>query len=122
MTVFDFTIRAQRESAAAQFDIVSVKPTQPGTRGGPGPFVQTEPGHLIARGPLVFFIEYAYGVAGTYVDGGPAWLRSDRYDIDARQAVDAQAFATMPAMMQAALADRFKLQVHREGYGARRTT
>jgi uncharacterized protein (TIGR03435 family) len=76
--------------------------------------VQTEPGHLIARGTLSFFIEYAYGVNSGYVDGGPAWLRSDRYDIDARQGADAQSFATMPVMTQTALADRFKLVTHRE--------
>ena len=111
---FDFAVGAQRGPVTAQFEIVSVKPTPPGARGGPGPFVQTEPGHLVARGPLVFLIEYAYGVNGTYIDGGPGWLRSDRYDVDARQPADAQSFATMPAMMQAALSDRFKLQVRRE--------
>ena len=104
----------QSGPATLQFEVVSVKPTQPGSRGGPGPFVQTEPGHLVARGPLIFFLEYAHGVNGTYIDGGPDWLRSDRYDIDARQANDAQAFATMPAMMQAVLVDRFRLRVHRE--------
>lgn len=98
-----------------RFEVVSVKPTQPGTtRGGPGPYVQTEPGHLVARGTLAFFIEYAYGVHATNVDGGPSWLRSERFDIDARQAADAQSFVTMPAMMRAALSDRFKLQVRRE--------
>jgi uncharacterized protein (TIGR03435 family) len=104
----------QRGPATPRFDVVSVKPAQPGARGGPGPFVQTEPGHLVARGTLAFFIEYADGVNDANVDGGPGWLRSDRYDIDARQAADAQSFATMPVMMRNGLADRFGLQVHRE--------
>lgn len=91
-----------------------MKPTQPGSRGGPGPFVQSEPGHLVARGSAQFLIEYAYGHNGMYVQGGPDWIRADRFDVDARQPSDAQSYATMPAMMQRALADRFKLAVHRE--------
>ena len=39
----------QSGPATLQFEVVSVKPTQPGSRGGPGPFVQTEPGHLVAQ-------------------------------------------------------------------------
>ena len=50
------------------FEVVSVKPTQPGSRGGAGPFVNTEPGRLSARGTLLFFVEYAYGVNGIYVE------------------------------------------------------
>ncbi len=91
-----------------------MKPTQPGSRGGPGPFVQTEPGHLVARGSVQFLIEYAFGHNGMYVEGGPDWIRADRFDIDARQPSNAQSYATMPAMMQRALADRFKLAVHRD--------
>jgi len=106
--------RVPQGGSASQFDVVSIKQTPPAARGGPGPFVQTEPGHLVARGTLAFFIEYAYGVNGMYVDGGPDWLRSDRFDIDARQPADAQSFAAMPVMMKGALADRFQLQVHRE--------
>jgi len=100
--------------AGPGFEVVSVKPTQPGSRGGPGPFVNTETGRLSARGTLAFFIEYAYAVNGSYVEGGPGWIRSDRFDIDARQPANAQSFATMTAMMRTALADRFRLGVHRE--------
>jgi uncharacterized protein (TIGR03435 family) len=99
---------------ADHFEVVSVKPTQPGSRGGPGPFVNTEPGRLAARGTLGFFIEYAYGINGSYLEGGPDWIRSDRFDIDARQPSNAQSFATMTVMMRTALADRFRLGVHRE--------
>lgn len=96
------------------FEVFSVKPTPPGSRGGPGPFVNTEPGRLVARGTLAFFIEYAYGINGSYLEGGPDWIRSDRFDIEAHQPSNAQSFATMTAMMRAALADRFRLDAHRE--------
>jgi uncharacterized protein (TIGR03435 family) len=103
-----------RAQPGPSFDVVSVKPTQPGSRGGPGPFVNTEPGRLVARGTLAFYIEYAYGINGSYLEGGPDWIRSDRFDIEARQPSNAQSFGTMTTMMQTALADRFMLSVHRE--------
>ena len=99
---------------AQQFDVVSVKPTQPGSPGGPGPFVQTEPGFLRARGSLQFFIEYAYGQNPQYLEGGPDWIRSDRFDIEGRQSSGAQSLATLPIMLRTALTDRFKLAVRRE--------
>lgn len=94
-----------------QFDVVSIKPTQPGSRGGPGPFVNTTPGRLMARGTLGFFIEYAYGINGMYIEGGPDWVRSDRFDIDARQPAGSESFPLIRDMLRAALADRFKLMV-----------
>jgi uncharacterized protein (TIGR03435 family) len=97
-----------------QFEVVSIKPTEPGSRGGPGPFVNTTPGRLNARGTLGFFIEYAYGINGTYVEGGPGWLRSDRFDIDARQPPGSESFPLMLDMLRAALADRFKLIVRQQ--------
>jgi uncharacterized protein (TIGR03435 family) len=100
--------------SAQQFEIVSVKPTEPGSRGGPGPFIQTEPGHLIARGTVQFFIEYAYSQNRMYIEGGPGWLRADRFDVDAKQAPGSASFPLMPVMMRAALTDRFKLAVHTE--------
>ena len=72
--------RFSAQSGGPSFEVVSVKPTQSGSRGGPGPFVNTEPGRLVARGMLGFVIEYAYGMNGSYVEGEPSWLRSNRFD------------------------------------------
>lgn len=94
-----------------QFEVVSIKPTQPGSPGGPGPFVNTTPGRLSARGTLGFFIEYAYGINGMYVEGGPAWVRSDRFDIEATQPPGSESFPLMRDMLRAALADRFRVIV-----------
>jgi len=96
----------------ARFDVVSVKPAQPGGRGGPGPFVSTNPGRLQARGPLLFLIEFAYGVRAAQIDGGPDWIRSDRFDIDAAMAPGSSIFPS-PAMLRPVLEDRFSLRTHR---------
>lgn len=48
------------------------------------------------------------------IEGGPAWIDSDAYGINAR-AADAAALEMMSGpMLQALLEDRFKLRVHRE--------
>jgi hypothetical protein len=43
-------VRAQ----APQFEVVSIKATQPGSRGGPGPFVNTTPGRLQSGPPSTY--------------------------------------------------------------------
>jgi uncharacterized protein (TIGR03435 family) len=62
---------------------------------------------------MVDLISMAYGVDGTLVLGGPNWLETDRFDVVAK------APQTTPAddvklMLQALLADRFKLALHKE--------
>lgn len=53
------------------------------------------------------------GAAGDRIRGGPAWLRSDRYTIDAK--ADGAAPATMLGpMLGQLLEERFQLKAHRE--------
>jgi uncharacterized protein (TIGR03435 family) len=69
-------------------------------------------------------MESAYGIPQPRILGGPKWLDSERFDIQAKmesaaaQRLDAlsrdQARAEMQAMFQQLLADRFKLAVHWE--------
>jgi len=48
------------------------------------------------------------------IEGGPAWLISERYEIDAKAEGNASPEMMMGPMMQALLEDRFKLKIHRE--------
>jgi uncharacterized protein (TIGR03435 family) len=69
-------------------------------------------------------IQFAYGLPDSQILGGPAWLDSTMFDIDAKSdsLVDAQlhALPTEQArhqkqlMVQALLADRFQLKAHQE--------
>ncbi len=59
------------------------------------------------------FIETAYGMEDYQVTGGPAWMRADWYDLQAKPA----GTTTKPQireMLQILLAERFQLKVHRE--------
>jgi uncharacterized protein (TIGR03435 family) len=61
---------------------------------------------------LKWYIHYAYTVKENQVSG-PDWLTAERVDIVAKLPAGATR-EQIPAMMQALLADRFKLTLHRE--------
>ena len=98
---------------APAFDVVSIKPTQPGSPGGPGPFVSTSPGRLQARGTLLFLIEFAHGIRSAQIEGGPEWIRNDRYDLTAVLPSTPTPIVPAPATLQPVLSDRFKLRTRR---------
>lgn len=60
---------------------------------------------------IVDLIAYAYGIDFEKVVGGPNWLEMNRYDVIARLPAHADRDAPKP-MLQALLADRFRLAVH----------
>jgi uncharacterized protein (TIGR03435 family) len=74
---------------------------------------------------LMLLIQFAYAahdnpmsghflpLPASQVVGGPAWIDSERYDIDAKPAANTDPKQIWP-MWQALLADRFKLRLHRE--------
>ena len=101
------------QQAAPAFDVVSIKPTQAGSPGGPGPFVSTSPGRLQARGTLLFIIEFAHGIRSAQIEGGPDWVRNDRYDLTAVLPSTATPLVPAPAALQPVLSDRFKLRTRR---------
>jgi uncharacterized protein (TIGR03435 family) len=75
--------------------------------------VGTDPGRLTIRNAsLKFCIEWAYGVKD-YQISGPGWLDSEHFDIVAKAERGALE-DRLRQMLQALLADRFKLSLHRE--------
>jgi uncharacterized protein (TIGR03435 family) len=74
---------------------------------------------LIATAYLVFeqgqaHAFYASGANGTIVEGGPAWVRADRYTVNATAEGTPTKTVMQGPMMQTVLEERFKLKVHRE--------
>jgi uncharacterized protein (TIGR03435 family) len=60
-------------------------------------------------------IQSAYDLRIDQISGGPSWMESERYDIAAKAEGEAPiAKEQLPKMLQALLAERFKLKVHRE--------
>jgi uncharacterized protein (TIGR03435 family) len=58
-------------------------------------------------------LQWAYGVREFQVLGAPGWLKQELFEIDARAEHPATE-AEMKQMVQALLAERFKLKLHRE--------
>src|SRR5262249_31621927 len=97
------------QTARPKFEIVSIKPT--GDRGGGT--MRPMPGRLTASAPLGVLMEAAYQAQSFQIIGGPAWIESDGYAVDAKAAGNPE-HEQMMLMLQSLLEDRFQLKVHRE--------
>jgi uncharacterized protein (TIGR03435 family) len=110
-----FLASGQTTSPAArpEFEVASVKPNASGSN------------NLLMRPPvdgrftatnvtLKMLIALAYKLRQPEISGGPAWIGSDRYDINAKAAAGNVSADQSRLMLQRMLEDRFKLMVHRE--------
>ena len=59
-------------------------------------------------------ITWAYRLQNYQLGGGPGWIKSDTFDIEARPDLGALTPDQMSQMVQLLLADRFQLKSHRE--------
>ena len=112
LVVASSSLSAQSEAHPA-FQVASIKPSA--SSGPPGMSVRPlAGGRLTTRNaPVALLIQFAYSVQAFQVVGGPAWLNSDGYDIEAKP----EGYTDREhvwLMLQTLLADRFKLALHRE--------
>jgi uncharacterized protein (TIGR03435 family) len=96
-----------------EFEVASIKPNMSGDR---RVGIQMAPGgRYVASGiNTKFLIQQAYGVRDYQIQGGPRWLDTDRFDINAKAAGGEFKREHMGIMMQKLLADRFQLKIRRE--------
>lgn len=122
---------AKTAAAMPKFEVVSIKPTKPGMVGSG---METPPGRFSATNVLVkSLIAFAYNyhqpgltLLNYQILGGPKWINSARFDIDAKvedSLVEQDEKKMLPQnewqdqvrlRLQAMLADRFKLKVTQE--------
>ncbi|HEY4363612.1 MAG TPA: TIGR03435 family protein [Bryobacteraceae bacterium] len=104
------TLPLLAQSPDPKFEVASVKPNVINDpmdyRGGAGAVLS---GRNI---PALGWIQIAYGVKDFQI-AGPAWISSEKFDIDAKPAQPASA-PQMLAMLKSLLADRFHLTLHHE--------
>ena len=120
-------LQAQPASPPAKpkFDVVSIKPCKPGVPNGG----DSSPGRLSIGCALLAdvdhtgLIQQAFnryadgGLTSTKIipiEGGPDWIHSERFEIDAKSDSHPSILMMLGPMMQAILEDRFQLRVHRE--------
>jgi bla regulator protein BlaR1 len=117
--------RAQSQDTAATppvYEVASIKPNKSGTN--MVRMMYTPNGLSATNGSVQMLINAAYGVENNQISGAPGWLNSERYDIDAkmdsatveelRKLDEDDRRAVRQHMLQALLADRYKLTLHRE--------
>jgi uncharacterized protein (TIGR03435 family) len=120
--------QSQTKTAAPKFEVASVKPCRdgdlpPGGRsgGGNGSFSPgtlridcTTVKGLINQAYVLFADGHVNLPSRVSVDGGPGWIDSERYRVDAKaEAPQTQGMMHGP-MLQALLEERFQLKIHRE--------
>jgi uncharacterized protein (TIGR03435 family) len=118
------SILAQSEGAArTRFEVVSIRPCEPapdapGRRsGGLGYTPGKLHGHCLSVG---FLVQAAYVMStgkilgSVQVSGGPAWVNSEQFNIEAEAAGTPSANVIGGPMLQTLLEDRFKLKLHHE--------
>jgi len=108
------------------FDVVSIRRSDPKSSGYS---VRPDPNRFVANGvSLSFLIAFAYSLHDFQIIGGPAWMRSERFDLVATMDIPSveEAQRTRTSMrtdqkielianrLRLLLEDRFKLHVHKD--------
>jgi len=119
----DSQTRGASDSAAA-YETASIKPNQASNHIPRRILFKPDYEFTANSVTLQGLIGAAYDVEGFEISGGPNWLKSEQYDVKAKPSksvADAlqdlspeQRFAENERMLQALLADRFKLALHCE--------
>jgi bla regulator protein BlaR1 len=107
-------------SGPTQFEVATIKPAAPSPTGQMRIGIGIQPGgRFTAQGvTLKFLIAQAYDIKEHQISGGPGWMGSDQWDItakaDAAEMTGPIRQEQLRAMLQALLADRFKLTFHQD--------
>ncbi len=95
-----------------KFDVASVKPTGADVSGS---WYEFPPGGRfnVVNNTLKSMIEFAWDLQPFQISGGPPWLDSIHYDINAKSEIVPKMEEIGP-MLQALLTERFHLAIHRD--------
>ena len=97
--------------AAPAFDVASIRPSSEQA----GSYLHFLPGgRFSAMSWITQLIEVAYGVESYQVTGGPQWLATDRYLVEAKTEKTDASKQEMAAMLKTLLEDRFKVRVRQQ--------
>jgi bla regulator protein blaR1 len=102
------TTRAQSQ-AKPSFEVASIKPSEFDGRVG----INVQPGRFVANNvTLKFLITMAYDIKVHQISGGPNWLETAAYAIDAK--APGLNKENLNSMIQSLIEERCKLKFHRE--------
>jgi uncharacterized protein (TIGR03435 family) len=119
MLLLALGVGALAQQPVLQFEIASIKPNTSGDQQSKEAML---PGgrYVATNVTLRFLIQTAFerspmnmGLALFEFEGGPDWIRTDRFDVNAKAAASVPV-QQVRAMLQTLLAERFHLRVHNE--------
>src|SRR5687767_13263729 len=98
-------------SAQLSFEVASIRPSKTLYDGGS---MAPKPGRFVAMNvPAISLIAVGHNLKSNQVLGGPDWLRTDRYNVEAKTP-EKVGWDELRPMIQSLLEERFKLRAHRE--------
>jgi uncharacterized protein (TIGR03435 family) len=105
---------AVAQALPTRFDVAAIKPNRTGSEARRA---TTAPGGIFTATnvTLKLLISRAYGVAEAQIEGGPGWIDTERYDVQAR--ADTPKEMTREEArpcLQMLLAERFRLQIRHQ--------
>jgi uncharacterized protein (TIGR03435 family) len=101
------------DPASLVFDVASVKPAKPDQRGG---IIRQMPGnqrYIANNVPLRLIMTVAYSVTDRQISGGPSWIGTEPFDIDAKT-VKSMSSDDLHTMLAHLIEERFQLKIRHE--------
>jgi uncharacterized protein (TIGR03435 family) len=120
LSLLTVTAGAQNQATGTQdkptrltFDVISIHPSDPSQQGGGIKPIAGGHGYTARNIPVKLMISLMYKIPARQIKGGPEWLDSARWDVEAR-ADGTYNIDDLHTMYQNLLADRFGLTFHKE--------
>jgi len=113
ITVGSVSTAPGRAQSRLAFEVASVKPSTPG---GPGGGIRPMPGgqtYIATNIPMRLMMMSVYRISDSQIVGEPSWMDTERWDVEAK-AEHPSNLDQLHEMFQTLLAERFKLEFHRE--------
>lgn len=106
-------VAAMAPDAKPTFEVATIKPSNPAVQ---SKFITFRGRQVIVvNNSVTELIAFAYGIHPRQIQGAPAWLESEHYDIDGQPGAPGQpSLAQTGVMLQRLLEDRFHLRFHRD--------
>jgi len=98
------------QGPAPRFEVASIRPIASPSEFKGSPLNIRRNTFSATNHSVLQLIQVAYGVLERQILDGPGWIRSERFNVEARTSTDLPRDRTL-RMLQALLADRFKLRV-----------
>ena len=103
---------AQSQSPPASFEVATIKPSSPDHVGfqifSPGPGRLT-----VLTGTVKDLVKVAFDIRESQIFGGPAWLATDTFDINAKS-IEPLDYPHLRTLLRPLLAERFDMVYHKE--------